>query len=312
MKKQLNTIIPSIEMAQNTIKINLDLPQTWSDLNEDQLNYILQLRASSTMTAYEIRIAALLRFAGLEQRAPRTDAEKELAEKEGIRFMRVAKIVGSTEKELPMPDWFFLDALNRLSWLDSPTSDVTRLEHLVKDYMPYDAELADVPFGIYLQVDKTWQRAMAWTGVLRDTEADEKSRQTANAVMEECFDEIARLLYQPVKKWYKREPKPLKPDAVMRQNILHWMVGWHAYAALQFPHLFKGGGEGKTVITDEFLKNQIDTQLSALTGGDVTKLPIILEKTLAHDALHILDIKAKEAAEAKKLQEEAMAKAKRR
>lgn len=303
---KLYTIIPTLEMENDKIKISLDLPQTWSDLTEAQLRYVLQLRASSTMSAYEIRIAALLRFAGMEERQPHTDAERELQKKEGYHFMRVSKIANTRDKILPLPEWFFLDAVNRLSWLDTPSNDVTRLEKIANRYKPYDAQMSDMPFGVYLQVENQWQSGMAWAKVHADVQQPDQVRQSALAHVEHSLDEIARLLYVPQTKWYLVKPRPLRTDALMRQNILHWLSGWHSWAAIAYPHLFRPSGNADaTVITSSYLQDQIDSQISALTDGDVTKLPHILEKTTTSDALHILDIKAKEAHAAKKAQEEA-------
>lgn len=313
-KLKLYTIIPELEEMENDkIKINLDLPQTWSDLTEDQLKYVLQLRASSTMSAYEIRIAALMRFAHMEERQPLTEAEKYMKEREGYHFMRVPKIVGTSDKILPLPEWVFLDAVNRLSWLDGPTNDVTRLENIVSRYKPYDATMSDMPFGVYLQVENHWQVAMSWAKVQADESTDKQVRVEALEHVEICLEQIARLLYVSQRKWWQKKPKPFAFSMLMQQNILHWLSGWHSWAAIAYPHLFKPSGNAEgTVVTSRYLQDQIDSQISALTDGDVTKLPHVLEKTTTADALHILDIKAKEAAAAKKAQEDAIAKAKRR
>ena len=306
---RLNTVIPVIENIEGISHINLDLPQTWSDLNDDQLRYILRLRNIESVTPMEIRLLAVLKFAGLEERKPRTETERAFAESNNVRYFKVARCSESRVKEMPLPDWFLTESIKRMAWLDEPTDDVTRIVNLISGHLPYEADLSDMPFGIYLQVENAWQTALSWAAAM----SEQKANKEVQKHLHECLDELASLLYYPRREWYL----PFKPRKVSyppetAQNIMHWMIGWHKYALYAFPHLFRRSGGSSSPITSEALREQTDAQLSALTGGDVTKLPIVLKSTMTHDALHVLDIKAHEAAEARKAREEALANAKRR
>ena len=306
---RLNTVIPVIENVGGISHVNLDLPQTWSDLNDDQLRYILRLRNIESVTPMEIRLLAVLKFAGLEERKPRTETERAFAESNNVRYFKVARCSESRVKEMPLPDWFLTESVKRMAWLDEPTDDVTRIVNLISGHLPYEADLSDMPFGIYLQVENAWQTALSWAAAL----SGQKANKEAQKHLHECLDELASLLYYPHREWYL----PFKPRKVSyppetAQNIMHWMIGWHKYALYAFPHLFRRSGGTSSPITSEALREQTDAQLSALTGGDVTKLPIVLKSTMTHDALHVLDIKAHEAAEARKAREEALANVKRK
>lgn len=306
---RLNTVIPVIENVEGISHVNLDLPQTWSDLNDDQLRYILRLRNIESVTPMEIRLLAVLKFAGLEERKPRTETERAFAESNNVRYFKVARCSESRVKEMPLPEWFLTESIKRMAWLDEPTDDVTRIVNLISGHLPYEADLSDMPFGIYLQVENAWQTALSWAAAM----SEQKANKEAQKHLHECLDELASLLYYPHREWYL----PVKPCKVSyppetAQNIMHWMIGWHKYALYAFPHLFRRSGGSSSPITSEALREQTDAQLSALTGGDVTKLPIVLKSTMTHDALHVLDIKAHEAAEARKAREEALANAKRK
>lgn len=306
---RLNTVIPVIENIEGTSHVNLDLPQTWSDLNDDQLRYILRLRNIESVTPMEIRLLAVLKFAGLEERKPRTETERAFAESNNVRYFKVARCSESRVKEMPLPEWFLTESIKRMAWLDEPTDDVTRIVNLISGHLPYEADLSDMPFGIYLQVENAWQTALSWAAAL----SGQKANKEAQKHLHECLDELASLLYYPHREWYlpvKLRKASYPPETA--QNIMHWMIGWHKYALYAFPHLFRRSGGSSSPITSEALREQTDAQLSALTGGDVTKLPIVLKSTMTHDALHVLDIKAHEAAEARKAREEALANAKRK
>ena len=306
---RLNTVIPVIENVGGISHINLDLPQTWSDLNDDQLRYVLRLRNIESVTPMEIRLLAVLKFAGLEERKPRTETERAFAESNNVRYFKVARCSESRVKEMPLPDWFLTESIKRMAWLDEPTDDVTRIVNLISGHLPYEADLSDMPFGIYLQVENAWQTALSWAAAM----SEQKANKEVQKHLHECLDELASLLYYPHREWYLPvKPRKASYPPETAQNIMHWMIGWHKYALYAFPHLFRRSGGSSSPITSEALREQTDAQLSALTGGDVTKLPIVLKSTMTHDALHVLDIKAHEAAEARKAREEALANAKRR
>ena len=306
---RLNTVIPVIENIGGISHVNLDLPQTWSDLNDDQLRYILRLRNIESVTPMEIRLLAVLKFAGLEERKPRTETERAFAESNNVRYYKVARSSESRVKEMPLPDWFLTESIKRMAWLDEPTDDVTRIANLISGHLPYEADLSDMPFGIYLQVENAWQTALSWAAAM----SEQKANKEAQKHLHECLDELASLLYYPRREWYHTlKPRKVSYPPETAQNIMHWMIGWHKYALYSFPYLFRRSGGSSSPITSEALRKQTDAQLSALTGGDVTKLPIVLKSTMTHDALHVLDIKAHEAAEARKAREEALANAKRR
>lgn len=305
MNKNLITVTPEIVMEGDTIqRININLPGTWSELNDEQLLYILQLQASSTMSAIEVRTCALMRFCGMIERAPRNEAERELNH-QGQHIFRTP--YGSNKTEMILPEWFLQQAVSKLSWLDRPTEDVTRAQNIAKGFDPYDATFADMPFGVYLQIESLWQQAMAWAEAISPKSNPDKETIKMGAVeSEQLFESIARLLYRP---HYTINAGPIKlprrkPFAfgiVMQQNVVHWLTGWRMYAQNEWPHLFRGGSGGGS-ITQQSIRENIDVQLQALTGGDVTKMQQVLD-TDTHSALRMLDIKQHDAELAKMQQE---------
>lgn len=77
-------------------------------------------------------------------------------------------------------------------------------------------------------------------------------------------------------------------------SALLWMVGLHALYARRYPNLFRPTAETPDELTDQ--RELMETQIRALTGGDLTKREAILSADTA-SALAELDARAREAEE---------------
>ena len=96
---------------------------------------------------------------------------------------------------------------------------------------------------------------------------------------EDLLEEMAKILYNPRVKLNNPE----------RVSILYWWVSLKNYFNSEFKYFFNGPSRG--TLTGEQVKNAMNAQIRALTGGDITKE----KEVLAMDtwrALTELDAKA--------------------
>lgn len=130
-----------------------------------------------------------------------------------------------------------------------------------------DAELHGVSFGDYIQIDNAFQGYIA--------------SQDPLAVLE-----MAVLLYPG----YDRNDGINEVDLL---NILNWFTSVKLHFARMFPNFFRPAAG---VRDNADLMEQMNNQIRALTGGDITKEDVVFA-TDCWRALTELDAKAKEAEE---------------
>lgn len=167
-------------------------------------------------------------------------------------------------------------ALPHLDFLDQPPTLPVRPQRLTPHgptaVHPY---LQDTPFSLYLQAENYYR------GYL-----DTRSPEAILALRD--------LLYPPTKQ------TPVRPAKEVPQRhvylLLLWMVGLHAALADLYPDLFsRPAADADPSLTDP--RTIMNTQIRALTGGDVTKTATVLQ-TETHTALTELNARAREAHEA--------------
>ena len=167
-------------------------------------------------------------------------------------------------------------ALAHLDFLDQPPTIPVRPQRLTKGgptaVPPY---LQDPPFTLYLQAENYYR------GYL-----DTRSPEAILALRD--------LLYPPTKQTPARPAKEVPQRHVYL--LLLWMVGLHAALADLYPDLFsRPAADADPTLTDP--RTIMNTQIRALTGGDVTKTATVLQ-TETHTALTELNARAREAHEA--------------
>lgn len=150
-----------------------------------------------------------------------------------------------------------------LAWIDDPGTVPVRVDEL-RGVRALDTKLHGVAFEIYLQAENCFQ------GIL-------------NSKSEAAVAALARLLYPGVRR---------APAGWEQLMVVQWWAQVKAMFAELFPHLFRPTGGSATTTMMEVMNSEI----RALTGGDVTKEGEILAIDTWR-ALTELDAKAREAEE---------------
>lgn len=128
-----------------------------------------------------------------------------------------------------------------------------------KEYPHIDDTLHGVPFASFLQLDNLYQSYLSNssdTGILYD---------------------MLRIVYPTF------APSPhrrgCRTDMVHLTALLHWFSSVKALFSRQFPHLFTPAPatDGQPHVTSQQLIQSMDNQLLALTHGDITLEPTVLQ-----------------------------------
>lgn len=177
--------------------------------------------------------------------------------------------------------------LSALDFLASPPDYPVRPGRVGKySKARYDALCRDMTFDTYLACENFYQ------GYIHTQRTDLSERLTA-------------LLYRsPAPAGKKNADGDVRaPSAALHVAALYWWVGLKAYLARRFTHFFRRAEphpetDTSAVIGQE-LQQAMDAQIRALTGGDITKNPAILQADL-YTCLTELNAKAEEVEEMKR------------
>lgn len=238
--------------------LHLSLPRSWADMTQEQLRYALFVTSCGLYTSVEARTLMLVRFTGLQV----------LKERRYGWECRLTVVSEDGEKRvhpLFLQTWQVEAMIKQLDYVDSYETFSVRLES-VGGFKAVDGLLHGVRFVDYLNMEKYYQ------GYISTNEV----RYAAG---------LARLLYPGVEN---------VSDAAEISNC----VMWFSYVKLRFSkffrHFFRPApvAKGRTVDWIE----QMNAQVRALTGGDITKEQAVFDKDCWR-ALTELDAKAREAEE---------------
>ena len=155
-----------------------------------------------------------------------------------------------------------------LNWIDALPAMPVRPENL-SGHEALPADFEEVPFETLLVVDNFYQ------GYLRTKD-------------EELLDEIGQVLYD----WDDHRFLPWQ-----RVAIFYWVASLKDYLARKFPTLYKPAAS--TYLAPPSVEEAMNTQIRALTKGDITKERDVLDMD-CHRALAELEAQAKEYEEMKK------------
>ena len=163
---------------------------------------------------------------------------------------------------------FLIPMLEKLKFLETPGDDPVRVDELHK-CKAADRKLHGFPFSEWIRIEQAWQAFLK----IRDRS---------------ILERIAASLY-PVAGGHLAEWEAI--------NIIGWMAALKAMFTREFPNFYRPAGS--TDGDPMSMRQQMDVQIRALTGGDVTKERQVLA-TDVWRALTELDAKAKEAADIKR------------
>ena len=222
----------------NTISINLNVPQGWHELDDDQLRYVYSLIAKE-FSADEIKTLALLKWA--------TPKINVLGLGSGRSFLCSTKVKNSN-KIFELSASQVAELMPSLAWLDSIPSTPVRLKK-IRNHVAVDPIFSGVPFETYLVVENLYQGFLS-------TQKDA------------LLDDLAHVLYPGCS-------VTLKPEE--RFSIFYWVASLKDMFARRFPDFFQPASAnaenllGSSPNIAKQLQESIDAQIRALTKGDITK-----------------------------------------
>lgn len=239
--------------------IDLSVPKSWQELPDKELRFVFRL-LNGSYTLAQVKTRCLLRWAGMK-----------VVRQEGALFiMRYKKQV------FPISALQITEAISNLEWLgDFPVYPV-RLSR-IGFHRAVNADLQNVSFEDFLTLDNLYQ------GYLQTQK-------------ENLLHDMALILYQA--RFFgcslrrRRNIRLSKEEATC---IFYWFTSVKRYFASLFTHFFgisPTGGENATLSFRQ-LQDNVNTQIRALTGGDITKERDVLSMDCWR-ALTELDAKAKD------------------
>lgn len=251
-------------------KNNIDLkaPTSWKELTQEQLRYVFYL-LSTFADLTVVKTYMFMRFTGIDVICKNRFGWKCAYKSEGARKPRV----------FYLEPWQINSFLKQLSWVDSTETMDNRLDVVqgltaVHPLLQEDTEKKRiVTFGEYLCMEQQYQ-------LFHST------------MQEQHIDKLASFLYRLPD---NSRPKSIELAPAERLATLAWFAHIKVVMSYAFPHFFRKV-RSEEDITELSVLESINTQLRALTDGDVTKEASV-KATDCWRALTELDAKAREAEE---------------
>jgi hypothetical protein len=240
--------------------LNLTAPKEWKELTQSQLHYVLMLL--STFTEHTvIKTYMLIRFSGIH-----------VINKDRYGWKCFVRTTWwGKRKFFNIQTWQVESLLKQFDYIDSYEDYDVRLED-IRNLHAVDVNLHGVRFIDYLNAEKSYQSFMM----------QQEDR---------FIENLALILYRKENGSMARH---LKMDSAQLLGTYLWYSHVKMVFGQAFPHFFKKLGADD--VEDFDIIDAINTQIRALTDGDVTK-----EETIYNipcwRALTELDRKAQEADE---------------
>lgn len=245
------------------LTLNLTIPKDWQELSDKQLRHVYRLLAGN-YSLPQIKTLCLMKWAGLD-----------VLRREGSVY--IVKHRGET---YPLTALQITEATTTMTWLDDIPGYPVRLSRLncvpfFRRVNPVRADLQDLSFGDFLVLDNLYQ------GYLQMKSPN--------------------LLCQMAEILYRTGSVTLTPEEEV--CIFYWFASIKKMFAKMFHHFLlpinTDDGFSRTPSFAE-LQDSMNTQIRALTGGDITKEKEVLEMDCWR-ALTELNAKAKDYEEMKKV-----------
>lgn len=219
--------------------LNLSFPKDWCDLSEKQLEYVYKLIAKS-YSFEQIKIFCLFRWNNLKVVARSGAGDYLLAHINGKNLFKVSPV--QIAEIFP-----FLD------WIDGVPDYPVRLKRfgLIK---AVEADFQGVPFERFIMADNLYQGYLA----------------TRN---DEILDRLATVLYPSVLPQGKLKPW-------QRVAVFYWFLGLKNFFSQKFNEFFQpANSESDSALagTQNSVEAAMNTQIRALTKGDITKEKEVLQ-----------------------------------
>lgn len=249
--------------------LNFEFPKSWGELSDEQLHYVAFCKCN--FPSAQLKTYVFIRFAGI--RVHRRNRRGWLCSiKSGFR-KKIRFILSA---------WQIESFIHQLDWMDEPPAEPVRLS-VVSHYVACDARLRELPFGSYLICENLYQ------GYLHTKDSS-------------CLLKMKDYLYTNVRLSIFRNVLPHRWSEHELLCVMLWWLSVKNYFLHVFPHFFQPINSSAEDSVPDMLA-QMNVQIRALTGGDVTKEDFVM-KMDTWRALTELDAKAREIQEIKKKQKQ--------
>lgn len=265
VSKTINPVPPSFSSADGKVTLRLRAPRSWGEMTQDQLRYTLNLIAQG-LDRDAVKTYMFVRFTGIDVIGRRKEGWKCAVRTEDNKV----KVVFIDRMQVT-------SLLQQFDYIDSYEGMDVRLDR-VRNLHAVDALLHGLPFIDYLNAEKAYQGYMM-------------SRE------EQPLLNLFHILYRDDA---GKAAVDVRPDAAEALGTVMWYSHVKSMMNGAFPNFFRpaaGAADDYDIIT------AMNTQIRALTGGDITKEEQVLHKDCWR-ALTELDAKAREAAETKRMMEQ--------
>lgn len=218
-------------METETIKIDFIVPQGWHELTDAQLRYLYNLIALE-LSSEEIAVTCLLQWSGTRVIGRQPDGAYLLQQKKQLFEVKPLAIA---------------ELIKEIDWLGQLPTYPVRLS-AIRKATAVAADFQGVPFETFIVCDNLYQ------GYLQTQR-------------EEMLDELAATLYG----------RKLKLSAAERISIFYWMASLKEYFSHRFSDFFQpiAGEQDSNLLGSPNLgaklQEAMDSQIRALTKGDITK-----------------------------------------
>lgn len=245
-----------MQQDKDNLTINLTVPKGWNELDDHRLRYVFGLLAQG-FPSPQVKTYCLFRWTGMQ--VMHRYGKGWWCKFADDEFVIMAGQVNA--------------AIAALDWIDRLPPMPVRITHIGK-HRALPADFQEVPFETFIICDNLYQGYLS-------------------AKEDSLLDDLAAQLYS--------SPK-IAPTDAERISVFYWFASLKEMFARQFKHFFKpvsnaSGADGnmfeQTRSQYEILYEAVNSQIRALTKGDVTKE----KEVLAIDtwrALTELDALAKE------------------
>lgn len=227
------------------------------------------------LTQKQLRYLLFLVSAGYNEDQIKTHALFRLAQVDTVVDRPGMYLVPIENSEYHLTAEQIAEVLPKLDWVCKLPSFPVRLNEVQGKRAQYSAALDALSFDNYQILENLYQGFI-------------------HTKQKQLLISMANILYGDV----------TKLDSTEEVNIYWWWGSFKLYLSMRFPHLFKSSPvehqEEDLSMVRLNLQNMMDTQLRALTGGDITKNATVLAMDVM-SALTELNAKAEDAEEIAKL-----------
>lgn len=238
--------------------LNVNIPKSWQELPDKELRFVFRL-LQGEYSLTQIKTLCLLRWGQLKivRREGAVFIVRHHKKNYPLTTLQICEVCGLARANeagfngRAQANSNVVQSTEALAWLGDFPQYPVRLSR-IGIYRPVRADFQNVSFGDFLALDNLYQ------GYLQTQR-------------EELLHDMALVMYQT---------KHIHLSKVEQINIFYWFTSLKRWFANMFSHFFKmekPDENGSTMLSFKDLQQNMNTQIRALTGGDITKEKEVLQ-----------------------------------